>query len=75
MTKSIQLYDVTVLRHGLMTVGPTGGGKTMCKNMLANALTKLNKERGEYYEVRQLNMNPQIHHDGAALRLLRRCDA
>jgi hypothetical protein len=59
MTKSIQLYDVTVLRHGLMTVGPTGGGKTMCKNMLANALTKLNKERGEYYEVRQLNMNPK----------------
>ena len=59
MTKSIQLYDVTVLRHGLMLVGPTGGGKTQCKNMLANALTKLNKERDEYYEVRQLNMNPK----------------
>jgi dynein heavy chain len=35
MQKAIQLYDVTVLRHGLMTVGPTGGGKTCCKNMLA----------------------------------------
>ena len=29
MLKAIQLYDVTVLRHGLMTVGPTGGGKTL----------------------------------------------
>jgi len=59
MTKAIQLYDVTVLRHGLMTVGPTGGGKTMCKNVLAKALTALNKQHGEYYEVRQLVMNPK----------------
>jgi dynein heavy chain, axonemal len=59
MLKAIQLYDVTVLRHGLMTVGPTGGGKTMCKNMLAKTLTQLKKERDEYVEVRQLIMNPK----------------
>jgi dynein heavy chain len=59
MQKAIQLYDVTVLRHGLMTVGPTGGGKTMCKNMLAKTLTALKKERDEYVEVRQLIMNPK----------------
>ena len=59
MMKAIQLYDVTVLRHGLMTVGPTGGGKTNVKNMLAKTLTRLKKERDEYVEVRQLIMNPK----------------
>ena len=39
--KCIQLYDVTVLRHGLMLVGPTGGGKTQCYKALQKALTSL----------------------------------
>ena len=59
MEKAIQFFDVTVLRHGLMTVGPAGGGKTCLKNMLAKALTTLKKERHEYHEVRQLIMNPK----------------
>jgi dynein heavy chain len=36
--KYIQLYETTVDRHGLMLVGPTGGGKTICHRVLAAAL-------------------------------------
>ena len=32
--KCIQLYATTVVRHGLMLVGPTGSGKTMCYEVL-----------------------------------------
>ena len=41
VTKCIQLYETTVVRHGLMLVGPTCSGKTKCYNVLAKALTKL----------------------------------
>lgn len=41
VTKIIQLYDTIQVRHGLMLVGPTGGGKTSNYNILKSALTSL----------------------------------
>ena len=32
--KVLQLYDTIQVRHGLMLVGPTGGGKTTNYNVL-----------------------------------------
>ncbi|XJO76015.1 hypothetical protein BDV3_006595 [Batrachochytrium dendrobatidis] len=39
--KCIQLYETTVVRHGLMLVGPTGGGKTSCLRVLSRSLSAL----------------------------------
>lgn len=42
--KIIQLFETMNVRFGVMTVGPTGGGKTVCCNMLKMAMTKLRVE-------------------------------
>ena len=39
--KIMQLYDQMLVRHGVMLVGPTGGGKTVARNILQKALTVL----------------------------------
>ena len=39
--KCIQLYETTVVRHGLMLVGPTISGKTKCYEVLRDALSAL----------------------------------
>ena len=39
--KCIQLYETTVVRHGLMLVGPTMSGKTRCYEVLRDALSAL----------------------------------
>ena len=41
MTKIIQLYDTIQVRHGLMIVGPTGGGKTCNWKVLSKGITAL----------------------------------
>jgi dynein heavy chain len=44
LEKVTQLYDTIQVRHGLMLVGPTGGGKTSVYKTLASGMTSLAKE-------------------------------
>eukprot|EP01041_Mallomonas_annulata_P000971 gene971-1882_t len=60
--KNIELYEMICVRHGLMVVGPTGGGKSSNVRVLCDALTKLKSKGivGERYEkVRILHLNPK----------------
>jgi dynein heavy chain len=41
LAKIIQLYDTIKVRHGLMIVGPTGGGKSQNHKTLSHAMTSI----------------------------------
>ena len=43
--KVIELYQTFNVRFGVMTVGPTGGGKTTCCQLLQTAQTNLRNAR------------------------------
>ncbi|XP_022110107.1 dynein heavy chain 1, axonemal-like isoform X1 [Acanthaster planci] len=61
--KCIQLYETTVVRHGLMIVGPAGSGKTKCYEVLKRALTSLKGEvavgGGTYENIITYVLNPK----------------
>ena len=44
-TKIIQLFDTMNIRFGVMIVGPTGGGKTACWQVLENAIKELRTDK------------------------------
>ncbi|CAM6094963.1 unnamed protein product [Calypogeia fissa] len=59
-TKVIQLYETTVVRHGLMLVGPTGGGKTANYRSLAQGMSLLSVQGSTKYDkVRIAVLNPK----------------
>jgi dynein heavy chain, axonemal len=56
--KVVQLYETTVVRHGLMLVGPTMGGKTSNYRALASAMTHL-AGIASFQKVRITALNPK----------------
>ncbi|KAF0288035.1 Dynein heavy chain 1, axonemal [Amphibalanus amphitrite] len=44
--KCIQLFETTMVRHGLMLVGPTGSGKTRCYQVLQGAISRIKGKTG-----------------------------
>lgn len=62
LRKNIELYEMICVRHGLMVVGPTGGGKSQNIRVLCDALTRLIKKGivGERYEKTKIyHLNPK----------------
>jgi dynein heavy chain, axonemal len=56
IAKILQLYDTIQVRHGLMIVGPTGGGKSSNYRVLQHAMSSLaDQERFEKVHVDVLN--------------------
>ena len=62
IAKVIQLYEMIVVRHGLMLVGPTGGGKSKNLHILEETLGSL-KDQGKtgfaYEHVKIFQLNPK----------------
>ncbi|CAH8871669.1 unnamed protein product [Trichobilharzia szidati] len=62
--KVIQFFETLLVRHGVMLVGPTGGGKTTIYRVLAKVLANLHAadlpdNKPEYQPVKTYVLNPK----------------
>jgi dynein heavy chain len=60
--KQFELFDMIQVRHGMMLVGPTGGGKTCCYRALQSACTSLrdtNDHESPYQATHVHVLNPK----------------
>ncbi|CAE8619847.1 unnamed protein product [Polarella glacialis] len=60
--KQFELFDMIQVRHGMMLVGPTGGGKTCCYRTLQRACTSLadpSDPNSQYQKVVVHCLNPK----------------
>jgi hypothetical protein len=49
--KMVQLYQIQLLRHGVMMVGPSGSGKSSAWRVLLEAMHGLDGVKGEAYVI------------------------
>ena len=56
--KIIQLYDTLQVRHGLMIVGPAGGGKSSNYNVLKESISQLADDK-TYFKTSTFIINPK----------------
>ena len=54
LKKVVQLYETVLVRHGIMVIGPTGGGKTEIFTRLRMALAEVYKR-----QYREARLNPK----------------
>lgn len=63
IVRILQLYETMKIRHGVMLVGPTGGGKTTNYEILRDTLTRMHEKKassGAYQKVKTWVINPKV---------------
>ncbi|KAJ1563200.1 Dynein heavy chain 6, axonemal [Cladochytrium tenue] len=62
VTRICQLYETMKIRHGVMLVGPTGGGKTTCYQVLQEACTQIKEKHPSVIDIQKVKtwvLNPK----------------